>query len=92
MIVVSNKTGHYGASTICDTEILGGLARDYESNLLIIPSSIHECIVIPINQLDMEVEEATEIVKAVNTTEVPEEEILSDHVYIFNRETSKITW
>lgn len=92
MIVISNKTKFYGASAICDTEILGGLARDYESNLLIIPSSIHECIVIPINQLDMEVEEATEIVKAVNTTEVPEEEILSDHVYIFNRETSKITW
>lgn len=92
MIVISNKTKFYGASAICDTEILSGLARDYESNLLIIPSSIHECIVIPINQLDMEVEEATEIVKAVNTTEVPEEEILSDHVYIFNRETSKITW
>lgn len=92
MIVVSNKTGHYGASTICDMEILDGLAKDYESNLLIIPSSIHECIVIPTNQLDMDVEEATEIVKAVNTTEVPEEEILSDHVYIFNRETSKITW
>jgi len=66
--------------------------KDYESNLLIIPSSIHECIVIPTNQLDMDVEEATEIVKAVNTTEVPEEEILSDHVYIFNRDTSKITW
>lgn len=84
MIVVSNKTGHYGASTICDMEILDGLAKDYESNLLIIPSSIHECIVIPTNQLDMDVEEVTEIVKAVNTTEVPEEEILSDHVYIFN--------
>lgn len=92
MIVVSNKTGHYGASTICDMEILDGLAKDYESNLLIIPSSIHECIVIPTNQLDMDVEEATEIVKTVNTTEVPEEEILSDHVYIFNKETSKITW
>jgi len=31
MIVVSNKTGHYGASTICDMEILDGLARDEKS-------------------------------------------------------------
>lgn len=92
MIVISNKTKFYGASVICDMEILGGLARDYESNLLIIPSSIHECIVIPINQLDMEVEQVTEMVKAANATKIPEEEILSDHVYIFDKENRKITW
>lgn len=92
MIVIRNKTKYYGASAICDMEILGGLASDYESNLLIIPSSIHECIVIPINQLDMEVEQVTEMVKAANATKIPEEEILSDHVYIFDKENRKITW
>nr|MBP3598573.1 hypothetical protein [Eubacterium sp.] len=44
MIVVTNKTKTNGSSTICFTDVLKEIADRYESDLAILPSSIHECI------------------------------------------------
>lgn len=92
MIVVSNRTGYYGASAICDTEILDSIAEQYNCNLVIMPSSIHECIAIPTGSLDINADESTGIVQMANTTYVRPEEVLSDHSYFYNKETHEITW
>ena len=44
MIVVTNKSITNGSSTICFTDVLKEIADRYESDLAILPSSIHECI------------------------------------------------
>ncbi len=89
MIVVSNKTGVFGASAICDTELLCSIAEKYKNNLVILPSSIHECIITPAETLDTSF---SEMVRNVNENEVKPREQLSDHAYLYNRETGKITW
>ena len=89
-IVVSNKNKVHGAVAICDTEMLTNIANKYESNLVILPSSIHECIVIPME--DIHLSELTAMVQDVNETQVDPAEQLSDHAYIFNKNTMEIIW
>lgn len=91
MIVINTKDGLHGASVIYCKEILKEIADKYDSNLFIIPSSIHEIIVKPIDLL-VGLDEMTEMVKDVNTSEVEPEEVLSNHAYIFRKDTMEITW
>lgn len=89
-IVLKNASTLFGASAIYKTELLKGVADKYESDLYIIPSSIHEVIVIPtegITTADMD-----KMIRDINQSEVAPEEVLSDHVYIFRRDTMKIEW
>lgn len=90
MIIVTNKEKINGASAICDTELLSRIANTYKSDLVIIPSSIHECILYPDNKPDMK--GYNDMIVAVNETSVAPEERLSNHAYIFKRETCEIVW
>ena len=89
-IVMTNKDANYGASSILDTSILMEMANAVEQNLIIIPSSIHECLVLPYDG-SVEIEEFNKMVNEVNTSEVDDVEVLSNHVYLFDRKTGMIT-
>ena len=90
MIVVTNKAKVNGAVAICDKELLSSIAKEYNSNLVILPSSIHECIIHIDNNPDMEM--YSNMVREVNETQVEPEEVLSNHAYFFNKETCEISW
>lgn len=59
-------------------------------NLIILPSSLHELIVLPENQYTGDCEACAEMVKNVNTSVVLPEDYLSDHVYTYNRDTQEL--
>lgn len=90
MIIVTNKEKVNGAVAICDKELLSNIARKYNSNLVILPSSIHECIIHIDNEPDMKM--YSNMVREINATQVSPEEVLSDHAYFFNKETCEISW
>lgn len=90
MIVVTSKEKLYGAIGISYKDLLSKIARKYDSSLVILPSSIHECIIQFDNNPDMKSYE--KMVQDVNETQVEPEEVLSDHAYFFNKETGEITW
>jgi hypothetical protein len=90
MIVANTKDGLNGASIMYCKDILKEVADKWEDDLIIIPSSIHECILKPLD--GMELEQVTEIVNEVNTNEVDPTEVLSNHAYVFHRDTMEITW
>ena len=60
------------------------MAKQLESNLFILPSSIHEAILIP-DSGKMSVEQFSEMVREINLDQVPEEERLADDIYYYNR-------
>jgi len=91
MIVAKNKFDNNGAIAIYDIEALLQVANRYNTDLVILPSSIHECILVPINK-DTNFEELNEMVREVNESEVAPEDVLSNHIYIFNRNTKQITY
>ena len=90
MLVITNKSGMNGAIGICDIESLINISKKYNSNLVILPSSIHECIIHVDNEPDMEM--YSNMVREVNETQVAPEEVLSNHAYFFNKETCEVSW
>ncbi|MBQ3601503.1 MAG: hypothetical protein II992_09945 [Lachnospiraceae bacterium] len=89
MYVMTNTKGVNGATTLIYPKLLKSLASKVETSLYLLPSSIHEWIVIP---YDKEFEPTTlkNMVLEVNQTQVPEEEILSDEVYLYEKGTGII--
>lgn len=82
MYVLTNKQCIFGAACILYPNLLQRISGILGSDLYILPSSIHECILIPENA-GADRKELEEIVREINRTQVPEAEILSDHVYIY---------
>ena len=90
MNILSAGDGVNGAVYMCDKEALAEVAEKLGDNLVILPSSIHECIVLRESQaLDMD--SLKDMVETVNATEVSPDERLSDNVYTYDAQTQELT-
>ena len=89
MYVLTNQNKLNGASCILYEHLLELFADRLGADLYILPSSVHEVILIPATS-DTSFAELSRMVKEVNETQVSPEEILSDHVYYFSRNSRSI--
>lgn len=89
MYILGNAIRHNGASVINSTKVLGKLAKSINENLYILPSSIHEIIVIPTSFVE-DANYLKDMIRCVNDTEVRPDERLSYNLYYFDRETKKV--
>ena len=90
MYVCSNNQKLNGAGVILYKDLLKQFAEKTGSDFYILPSSIHETLLVPVSD-QMEVEALRSMVREVNATQVAPEEVLSDNVYIYRREDDKIS-
>ncbi|MCR5403728.1 MAG: DUF5688 family protein [Butyrivibrio sp.] len=90
MYVITNEQGMYGAAAAFYPDVLKSLADDMETDLFIIPSSVHEVIILPDPNFGMDVEQIRSMIGEVNETAVREEDILSDNLYVYDREADRI--
>ena len=89
MYILTNSTGINGATSLIYKDAIRNFANSKQCDFYILPSSIHEVILVPYEEC-ISREELKEMVNEVNCTQVPPEEILSDRVYIYRRETNMI--
>lgn len=89
MLLVTNKYFVYGASAIVYKDVFKRIADMLEDDVNIIPSSIHEILVIRSGDVDSG--DLPSLVKEVNDSSVAEKDILSYNVYHYNRKTDEIT-
>lgn len=89
LFVFSNAWNCYGASVIAYDGLLKKIAEKWNGNVVILPSSVHEVILTPIQE-EVELLDLVEIVKEINATEVKEEEVLSNHVYLYEKESGNL--
>ena len=61
-----------------------------EKDLIILPSSIHEVLLLP-DDGDISYAEMSRLVTHINRSEVPKEDRLSNQVYLYSRNTGDIT-
>ena len=84
--VLTNRNHTFGASLIIKEEVLDkAMERMHTDELIILPSSIHEVLVINAKGIERDIASFREMVKAVNDTEVKPSEILSYNVYSYNK-------
>ncbi len=84
MYVLTNHLRNWGASVLLYSGRLEAIGAYFKENYYILPSSIHEVILIPESKA-VSKEEMEGVVREVNETEVQTEEFLSDHVYYYDR-------
>ncbi len=85
MYVLSNRYRTAGAACILYTGILSEICDQFESSFYIIFSSIHEVLILPVDNTDGS-SEIRAMIKEVNDTQVAAEEILSYSLYFYDRE------
>lgn len=90
MYVLSNTSKLNGACCILYHDLLKKFSAKLKADLFVLPSSIHEVILIPAYTKDS-ITELNQMVRDVNFTQLTEDEILSDHVYYFSRKENHLS-
>lgn len=89
MWVISNECRINGAVSMLYEDKLHKLAEDVESDLYILPSSVHEVIAVSVEM--GEPEELAQMVAEINMDQVDISERLSNQVYHYDKDLRKIT-
>jgi hypothetical protein len=87
--VLTNEFGTNGAASMLYEDKLHGLAEDLESDLYIMPSSVHEVIAVSVEM--GEPEGLAEMVAEINMNQVELGERLSNQVYHYDKDLRKVT-
>lgn len=89
MDVVTNRSKMHGAACVLYPGVLKQLARKYGSDYYIIPSSLHEVILLPCYTA-INPQELKELIVEVNRFQLEPEDILSDNLYYYNRKEGNV--
>lgn len=90
MYVLSNEQRYYGAACLLYKDVLKKFAQEQGSDIYILPSSVHETILLPDRGIENP-DELRRMVREVNDTQLSPEEVLSDSVYYYDRESGKVS-
>lgn len=88
--VATNKARLYGASVILYPDFLGKIAAWLDSDLYLLPSSIHEVLLLPKSYVSNP-DTLNTMIREVNASAVAPVDFLSDHYYFYSRETNLIS-
>ncbi len=89
LFVLSNRQRMQGAVCMFYPGVLRKFAGRIGRNLYILPSSVHEVLLLP-DQGDKDSQELLQMVTEINENCVADCEILADSVYYYRRETDRI--
>lgn len=90
LYVLTNKSRQFGAFYMTDSEVLSGICEMLDTDLYVLPSSVHECMVVPADQWS-DTESLACMVRDINHSQVSEDEYLADTVYLFRRTENRLT-
>ena len=80
LYLLSTEKRMFGAVFMAVPEVLGKIGEKLGSGYYIIPSSIHECLILP-EETAVRADELNALVSLINREYVAEKEVLADHVY-----------
>ena len=90
LVDAKHNNGDYGATTLLYPEFLSSIAEKLNSDFVVIPSSIHEVLIIRPDMIAPE--DLKSIIFEVNhSNAVADNEVLSGNAYYYSRETGNLT-
>ena len=92
LYVLTNDAAHHGAACVLYPDKLKDLADEFGSDLLILPSSIHEVLIIADSEnfTEPDYHVFCNTIKNVNRESIQPEDFLSDNMYLYRRETDNL--
>jgi hypothetical protein len=90
MYILTNQKGINGATCLLYENVLHEFSNRIHSDFFILPSSIHEVILVPCD-ISINKEALAQMVREVNQTQVAGDEVLSDKVYYFSGANNALT-
>lgn len=87
--LLTNEDKHHGAAVMLYPGVLKQCAETLGGDLMIIPSSVHELILMQANERVKSMP-LTDVIMGINETDVAEDEILSDHPYLYLLDQDKV--
>ena len=88
MLILTNEDGIFGAAGMMYPEKLNEAAEINGGNFYLLPSSLHELILVDVEGKDVNM--LKDLVKTINTVMVAPADYLSDNVYYYDRETELV--
>lgn len=89
LYVLTNKSKSFGAACVLYPHVLENLADSLGDDLVILPSSVHEVLLMPRSLVPSRAE-CDALVSGVNASELAPYEVLSNHVYFYSRNRRKL--
>ena len=87
MYILTNTSKNGGAANLLDDAALADISEKVGGDFMILPSSIHEAIILPQVSDDLDLQG---MVCEINATQVAPEERLSDNVYRYDSASRKV--
>ncbi len=90
-VIMNNDINNYGAIHLTNVKILQAMSEKFDDDIIILPSSIHEIIVLPKRNIES-VEEIRSMVREINLSDaIMDSDILSDNVYVYYKNMNTVT-
>lgn len=89
MKVLTNRAKCNGATCMVYPGMLRGISEQFKENLYILPSSVHEVIILPESEVT-DTDQVREMINQVNVSCVDREEVLSDSLYFYNYSLNRL--
>ncbi len=89
LFLLTNAQRFLGAATLLYPKVLSRIAEELGDDLIIIPSSIHELLLLPF-RMCASLQDLTDLVVEINGTQVAPDELLANHVYIYERSRGEV--
>ncbi len=82
MYILTNRERAFGAVCLLYDEVLQKFADELDDDFYVLPSSIHEVILLPCKKSPSP-DSLQNMVREINETDVAPDEVLSDHIYVY---------
>lgn len=91
LYVLTNIRRSFGSVNLIFPTILEAISEKLGGDYYVLPSSVHECIILPVENADIITEEKMQqMVEEINAESVPPEEILGASVYRYFKEQKNL--
>lgn len=84
LYVLTNSEKLFGAAAILYPDLMDTLCQRMDCDFLLFPSSIHEMLLLPVQEGE-DHDDYHSMIEEINQTQLLPEEILSDHAYYYSR-------
>lgn len=88
--VLGYKGKNYGAVEVLNQKTIEKAEEIYHGSFYVLPSSVHELILLPEDTVKMELDQLAEMVSVINESIVGKSDVLSSHIYFYDADKRRL--